>query len=256
MNLYIHESGPAGAPVIVFLHGAGLSGRMWQPQLEQLTEFHCLAPDLPEQGQSAGYGPFTLQGAAREVADLIRKSSPSGKAHLVGLSHGGVVAQAVMHSFPEVVDHALLSGTSARLAKALVAVQALNMPVLRMLSQDQLARLMMAQFHIPEQYRGVLGEDMKRFTATAFDHVNHSYLEIETPVHFERPVLVVVGEKETFVARDMARKLAREIPGARGYVAPKVGHVWNLEAPGLFTDTLRAWVCDQPLPAALVAMKK
>ena len=43
-SLYIHEAGdPADSPIVV-LHGGGLSGRMWQPQMDALAEFHCLAP--------------------------------------------------------------------------------------------------------------------------------------------------------------------------------------------------------------------
>jgi len=52
MSLYVREAGPAGAPTIIFLHGGGLSSAMWQPQLERLHYYHCLAPDLPEQGKS------------------------------------------------------------------------------------------------------------------------------------------------------------------------------------------------------------
>ncbi len=52
MSLYIHEAGAPDAPTVVFLHGLGLSGAMWQPQMERLMDFHCLAPDLPEHGKS------------------------------------------------------------------------------------------------------------------------------------------------------------------------------------------------------------
>jgi hypothetical protein len=60
-----------------------------------------------------------------------------------------------------------------------------------------------------------------------------------------------VGEHETLVAKHTARKLLTTIHGARRIVAPKVGHVWNLQAPDLFTDTVRAWISDQPLPPLL-----
>ena len=53
MKLYVRETGSPTNPAIVFLHASPLSGRMWLPQLERLTEFHCLAPDLPGHGQSA-----------------------------------------------------------------------------------------------------------------------------------------------------------------------------------------------------------
>jgi pimeloyl-ACP methyl ester carboxylesterase len=60
MALYIQESGPATAPTVVFLHGGGGAGWMWQPQIEQLGDYHCLVPDLPEQGQSVNEKPFTI----------------------------------------------------------------------------------------------------------------------------------------------------------------------------------------------------
>jgi pimeloyl-ACP methyl ester carboxylesterase len=71
----------SGQPAIVFVHGGGLSSRMWQPVIERLPEFTCLAPDLPEHGQNRDKGPFTLDAAARQVADLIRTQAPGGRAY-------------------------------------------------------------------------------------------------------------------------------------------------------------------------------
>ena len=65
------------------------------------------------------------------------------------------------------------------------------------------------------------------------------------------PTLIAVGEKETIVAKRAAQKLVRSIPGAHGVLVTGAGHVWNLEAPALFADTVRAWITDSPLPAAL-----
>lgn len=47
------------------------------------------------------------------------------------------------------------------------------------------------------------------------------------------------------------RELSRTLP-VRAVMAPLVGHLWNPEASDLFTDTVRAWVTDQPLPQELV----
>ena len=76
------------APAIVFLHGGPLSSRMWQPQIEQLTDYHLLVPDLPEHGQSRAIPPFALPDAATQVAELIRTKAHAGRAHVVGLSLG------------------------------------------------------------------------------------------------------------------------------------------------------------------------
>lgn len=53
MSLNVHEAGSASAPLIILLHGGGLSSAMLQPSLKSLHDYHFLAPDLPEQGKSA-----------------------------------------------------------------------------------------------------------------------------------------------------------------------------------------------------------
>ena len=254
MKLHIHEAGAVDAPAILFLHGSPLSGRMWQPQFERLTGYHCLAPDLPGHGQSADVVPLVVRDTVAYLADVIRGTAPNGKAHVVGLSFGGVIAQALMVAAPKVVDHAILRGTGTRMSKALVAVQRLNEPILRLLRPEQVAALVAWQFGIPAQYRTLLRDDFKSFSVAAFMQVLEAYLDIEMPVQTTSPTLVVVGQKETFFAKRAARQLGHAIPNARGVLVPGVGHVWNLQAPDLFADTVRAWITDRPLPDALMPL--
>jgi pimeloyl-ACP methyl ester carboxylesterase len=91
-GLHVYESGAVGAPVLLFLHGSPLSGRMWLPQLEVLAEFHCLAPDLPEHGLSQAVRPFSMDDCVRRLGSLVREAAPGGRTYVVGLSFGGVVA--------------------------------------------------------------------------------------------------------------------------------------------------------------------
>ena len=60
MDLFVRESGPVGAPAIVFLHGGEFSGRSWQPVVERMQRYHCLVPDLPQHGKSFQQGPFEM----------------------------------------------------------------------------------------------------------------------------------------------------------------------------------------------------
>jgi hypothetical protein len=61
-------------------------------------------------------------------------------------------------------------------------------------------------------------------------------------------------KKETIPAKRSAREMVRTIRGAKGVIVPGVGHVWNLQAPDLFTVTVRAWVNDEQLPPSLVML--
>ncbi len=107
MSLFYEEYGPSTAPTIVFLHGGGVSGWMWRPQIDHFKEdYHCLVPDLPEQGKSTDGTPFSIQNSAEQIAELIKNHAHDGKAHVVGLSAGAQVVVALLHHTPECVDRA------------------------------------------------------------------------------------------------------------------------------------------------------
>ena len=114
MDIFVQEAGPASALPIVFLHGGGGAGWMWQPVVDQLSDYHCLVPDLPEHGKSLGIKPFSIRDSSKRIADLIRSRVPAQKAHLVGLSLGAQVLVELLSYAPEVIDHAIISSANLR----------------------------------------------------------------------------------------------------------------------------------------------
>jgi pimeloyl-ACP methyl ester carboxylesterase len=104
---------PGDRPTIVFLHGTRLTGGEWAAHVAALGDtFHCLAPDLPGHGVAAGM-PFSVEGAAGRIADLIEREAHDGRAVLVGLSLGGYVAMAVAAAWPDRVAGLVISGATA-----------------------------------------------------------------------------------------------------------------------------------------------
>lgn len=254
MDLYVREAGSRVAPTIVFLHGGPLSSAMWLPQFERLADYHCLAPDLPEQGKSADIGPFTLEDAARRVAELIRERVPGRRAHVVGLSAGAAVAVRLLRDAPEVVDHMLASGAPTRISPFLAKLNDLNEPVIRWLGPERLTNLVMQQFHIPQEYRALILEGIRESKPEFIRHYDYELTKIVLSGEARAPLLITIGQKETLPAKRAARELCRVIAGAQGRMVPHVGHVWSLEAPDLFAETVRAWITDSPLPSSLVAL--
>lgn len=249
--LHMQESGSKNHPAIVFLHGGGLSSRQWRPQLESLSaDYYCLAPDLPEQGKSAAEKPFTLEDSADRVADIIRTHVPDAKAHVVGLSLGGAVALELVRRAPDVVDHVMVSGTAAGLGKFLGWITLNSLWMYKLIPENMLLDMSVRQFGIPEAFRAEFREDLIYGMKADFTkNFTHALMNMTLPTAAK--LLVCVGSKETFVAKGEARKLVNTIRGARGVIVPDVGHVWNLEKPDLFSETVRAWVSDQPLPSLL-----
>jgi pimeloyl-ACP methyl ester carboxylesterase len=108
--LHLHRSSGPNLPAVVFLHAIGTSGWMWQEQIEQLTDFDCLVPDLPGHGHSHDVRWRAFEQTADLVAEIIRKNVPSGRAHVVGLSLGAYVGLTLLVRHPSVVERAMLSG--------------------------------------------------------------------------------------------------------------------------------------------------
>lgn len=246
------EAGTAAAPSIVLLHGGGLRARQWQPQFDQLAEFHLLAPDLPGQGRSVGRGPFTLEGAADGVEALIAERATQGRAHIVGLSLGGAVALTLLQRRVRGLESVFVTGTAAGLGRALAAISSWSAGLYDVLPSHWLSSLAIRQFGIPPEFAPTFREDLKIGTTATFTREFTQALAAMTlPTEASVRTLVAVGERETIAARNAAKTLLKTIRGAHGIHIPAVGHVWNLEAPALFSETVRAWVTGAPLPATI-----
>jgi pimeloyl-ACP methyl ester carboxylesterase len=115
MSLHVHESGSPNAPTIVFLHALGLSSWMWNEQITALqANYHCLAIDLPANGESYQTEWRSFADTAAQIAPIIREKAVAGKAHVVGLSLGGFAALHLLRDHADVVDSMVISGVATK----------------------------------------------------------------------------------------------------------------------------------------------
>ena len=91
-------------PALVLVHGAGVDGRMWQPQISALAdEFTVVAWDEPGAGRSDDLpADFGLADYAHCLAAVI-DALALGPAHVAGLSWGGTVVLELYRHHPESV---------------------------------------------------------------------------------------------------------------------------------------------------------
>jgi pimeloyl-ACP methyl ester carboxylesterase len=122
------------------------------------------------------------------------------------------------------------------------------------LRPQQLAELIFLQSHIPKPYHNLVFEGVQTVKPAAFRHVSYELAQIELPQQVHAPLLITVGQKETFMVQKVAREMSMTIQSAKGVMVPGMRHIWNLEAPDLFTDTVRSWVTDAALPQSFTAL--
>jgi len=118
---------------------------------------------------------------------------------------------------------------------------------------------------VPNQYYPQFSQTFRELTESGFTNVMIENQRFRLPQGLDRvkaPTLIIVGKREYAAMRQSARDLAAAIPGAQAYEvvhARKMSlaeeHNWNLTAPDLFTQTVRAWITGQPLPTALQPLR-
>ncbi len=269
--LFVHASGPENAPTIVFLHGGGAAGWMWRPVIAQLPDYHCLAIDLPEQGQSRSGGHFTMESAAEQIAQVIQEQAHGGCASVAGLSEGAQVTVQLLASNPQRVERALISSALLRpmpgsqwMTPGLVAWSfRLSVPPFR--NSDWWIRLNMKYAAgIPDLYYPEFKKEFQEMQESGFVNLILANQRFRLPAGLEKyngPALVVVGAKEYKVMKQSARDLAAALPDARAVQidlgkgsSTAAEHNWALSAPNSFARTVRAWMEGTALPPELLAL--
>ena len=101
-------------PPLVFVHGAAVDSRMWEPQLAGLAdEFTVVAWDEPGAGRSSDVpGGFGLAVFADTLAALL-EALGLGPAHVAGLSWGGTVVLELYRRRPGLVATLIMIDTYA-----------------------------------------------------------------------------------------------------------------------------------------------
>ncbi|SNS19279.1 3-oxoadipate enol-lactonase [Geodermatophilus pulveris] len=109
------EDGPAGAPVVVLSNSLGATRGMWDPQVPALAErYRVVTYDTRGHGESPSpAGPYGLDDLVDDLVALLDRLG-ARRAHVAGLSLGGMTAMRLAAREPDRVDRLALLATSAR----------------------------------------------------------------------------------------------------------------------------------------------
>lgn len=250
---------PAGR-TLVLVHGLGYARWGWDGLPDRLAATHEVVlldnrgigdSDVPE-------GPYT---AAQMAGDVLAVLDDAGldRAHVVGSSLGGMIAQEVAIRWPERVDHlVLLSTTPGGDEAAPMPQQTVDllqqMPDLE--PQEALRRAVvnaMAPAHVqaqPELVDQILDrrladpQDPAGWQAQA--HAGTTYDGGGRLADVSAPTLVLHGDEDVVVAPANGRLLADRIPDARLVVLEGHGHLPFWEDPARVADEIRGFVAGTP----------
>ena len=239
-------TGPATAPVVVLIHGLGLTRQTWADQVPVLADqFRVLTYDLCGHGQSAlpGHTPSlsVLSGQLRCLMDHLHIA----RAALIGFSLGGMINRRFAMDHPDRVSALVIlnspherSPEAQRLVEDRAAQSGAGPAATIEATLDRWFTPGFCVSHPEAVARiraSVLANDPGNFARHR--HVlAHGVKELIRPVPpITLPTLVMTCENDSGSTPDMSRTIAAEIPGAQVQIVPALQHLGLIEQPARFT---------------------
>lgn len=240
-------TGREDAPVVVLSHSLGATRAMWDPQVPVLAErYRVLAYDTRGHGESpAPAGPYSLDDLVDDVVALL-DGVGAERAHVVGLSLGGMTALRLAARDPGRVDRLAVMCTSAKPVSGPYLERA---AAVRSGGTAPLAPAVAGRWLSPEYAAAHpdLVARLEAMIAGADDEGYASCCEVIDSLDLRAdlgrigaPTLVVSGADDLALPPEHQQAIAGGIPGAEWLTVEPAAHLANLEQPEHVTAALLA----------------
>lgn len=247
-NIY-YETHGSGHP-LVLITGLGAEHNFWANVLPILCkDYQVLIMDNRGVGRTqTAPGDLSTKDMASDVAALMQHIG-FNKAHIIGHSMGGAIAQHLAIDYPERIDKLVLYATFAKFDQTAVA-QLNGMRMLRHSVSDyaqwiraclpggfsasflgnteQIESLIHAAANNPYKQSA---ENYCRQLDACFSHDTSEALK-----QISMPTLVIHAEKDMLLPSYYAERLMEALPNSILYTAPNAPHCFHIEQPQLFCD--------------------
>jgi 3-oxoadipate enol-lactonase len=246
-------SGDPASPPLVFLHGIGGAARAWRGQLDFFGgRYRAIAWDMPGYGGSAPLVDVSIAALAEALADFLRQVGAT-KPILVGHSIGGMIVQQWLTKNPVIADAIVLAQTSPAFGKPDGDWQKAFIDA-RLGPLDRGETLVALAPSLVNELVGddpdASGMDLARDCMAAVPEATYRATMLALMGFDLRsalrdiavPTLVLSGSKDNNAPAPMMAKMAGFIPSATYIELEGVGHLANLERPGVFNAALDSFL--------------
>jgi len=243
----VHGQGPP----LVLVMGIGYDSGLWKlAQVPALSErFRVIIFDNRDVGQSSkARAPYSIGDMADDVAGLL-DALDIKRAHILGLSMGGMIAQQVALRHPSRVDRLVLTGCGAAPARttfdpirAWAWIKAHDTTG-EAFACEQLCWLFSTAFRrnreAVDSTLAMLASNPNPVAADAYQRQANAYLQydaLEQLQGIRAQTLMIAGEQDLLTPPWVCKEVASKIPGARFelIVGDGASHVVPLERPDDF----------------------
>ena len=251
----LHGSGKA----LVLIPGFASGGWSWEWQADDLAEIASVIKYDPRgiaRSKVNGDVPVTISKLADDIAALLDHTE-TARAHILGISFGGFVAQDFAVRYPERLDKLILASTSfggpkhvlppAEVLEPFSAEDGLN-------SSERIRKHLRTAF-LPD-FLARSSSEVERFCELREknevpESVYREQLESAYRFNIEGQVagiragtLVVTGDRDSVVPKQNSYNLAAKLPNARLEVIENAGHMVFIEKMAEFNKVVKDFLTE------------
>lgn len=257
MMLELRERGvytdgdPSKAP-LVLLHSIATSSDIWTPLLPLLTQrFYVLRIDLPGHGRAPELASIVSMASYADYVDNVLIELRTQPAAMLGISLGGMVAQAYALAHPGLLRALVLANCGA--VTPVPVRQAWQSRIDAVIDKGMFSQIedTLARWFTPAfaQRSPLCLEWIGRLITTtsstgyisaakAIQQLDHLELLSEIDI----PTLILAGDQDVAVPLAALELMSNIIPRATLQVLPGVAHLSAVEAPTVFAEAVEAFL--------------
>jgi 3-oxoadipate enol-lactonase len=227
-------------PPIVLLHCLGVDHHFWDFADELARDFTLISYDLPGHGRSSvPSGAYTIEDLSAQLGELLARHNIA-RAHIAGISLGGLIAQQFAATEPASVDHLILIDTTPRYTDELRAMWAQRAAAARGTGVKALVDGLLKIWFTPQSVTD--NTDAVRYVRAALEKSSGEGYALACEAlaaadlraaagKIAAPTLVICGDDDIPSFLDAARWLEGNIKGAQLAWLAKARHASVIERP-------------------------
>jgi 3-oxoadipate enol-lactonase len=244
------DEGPRDAPAVVLINSLGTDFRIWDDVAWPLTgRYRVVRSDKRGHGLSEiRTGPATMADFATDLAALLDRLQIA-RAHVVGVSIGGLIAQELYRVRQDLVASLILSDTAHRIG----TLESWNARISKVevggieAIADGIMQVWFSRSYQAKCLEAVAGwrAMLTRTPLDGYLMACRAIRDADLTEHAKKikvPTLCVVGDEDGSTPVTLVRELSTLIPGARFEVVIGAGHLPCIEKPDVLCGLIDAHV--------------
>lgn len=246
IDVHAVVSGRAEAPAVVLSNSLGSTHRMWDAQLAELEQrFRVVRYDTRGHGGSpVPAGPYLIDDLADDLVALLDRLGIA-KAHLVGLSLGGMTVMRVAIRNPERVQRLALLCTGAQLPPASAWTD--RAAIVRAQGSAAVAAAVVQRWFTPAyldahpDVRSAHEQMVADTSAEGYAACCEAIAALDLREQLSTitaPTLAIAGADDPATPPAKLEEIVARIPGSRLLTVPQAAHLANAEQPATITPAL------------------